>query len=130
MLKINNNEYNVLMSSIKYVEAIYNLQKVYSALVLLDIQLNGNKGFISFYIDFFDENDIKNIENKKYRELPTELNSKISMIEIYDTKNFIDFIDSEINLEFGNIVNNQIEMKLDIDDELIKLEYKGLLGIK
>lgn len=52
------------------------------------------------------------------------------MIEIYDTKNFIDFIDSEINLEFGNIVNNQIEMKLDIDDELIKLEYKGLLGIK
>ena len=130
MLKINNNEYNVLMSSIKYVEAIYNSQKVYSALVLLDIQLNGNKGFISFYIDFFDENDSKNIENKKYRELPTELNSKISMIEIYDTKNFIDFIDSEINLEFGNIVNNQIEMKLDIDDELIKLEYKGLLGIK
>lgn len=130
MLKINNNEYNVLMSSIKYVEAIYNSQKVYSALVLLDIQLNGNKGFISFYIDFFDENDIKNIENKKYRELPTELNSKISIIEIYDTKNFIDFIDSEINLEFGNIVNNQIEMKLDIDDELIKLEYKGLLGIK
>lgn len=130
MLKINNNEYNVLMSSIKYVEAIYNSQKVYSALVLLDIQLNGNKGFISFYIDFFDENDIKNIENKKYRELPTELNSKISMIEIYDTKNFIDFIDSEINLEFGNIVNNRIEMKLDIDDELIKLEYKGLLGIK
>lgn len=52
------------------------------------------------------------------------------MIEIYDTQNFIDFIDSEINLEFGNIVNNQIEMKLDIDDELIKLEYKGLLGIK
>lgn len=130
MLKINNNEYNVLMSSIKYVEAIYNSQKVYSALVLLDIQSNGNKGYISFYIDFFDEDDIKNIENKKYRELPTELNSKISMIEIYDTQNFIDFIDSEINLEFGNIVNNQVEMKLDIDDELIKLEYKGLLGIK
>lgn len=130
MLKINNNEYNVLMSSIKYVEAIYNSQKVYSALVLLDIQLNGNKGFISFYIDFFDENDIKNIENKKYRELPTELNSKISMIEIYDTNNFIDFIDSEVNLEFGNIDNDRIEMKLNIDDELIKLEYKGLLNIK
>lgn len=46
MLKINNNEYNVLMSSIKYVEAIYNSQKVYSALVLLDIQLNGNKDYI------------------------------------------------------------------------------------
>ena len=52
------------------------------------------------------------------------------MIEIYDTKNFIDFIESEVNLEFGNIDNNQIEMKLNIDDELIKLEYKGLLNIK
>ena len=44
--------------------------------------------------------------------------------------NFIDFIDSEVNLEFGNIYNNQIEMKLNINDELIKLEYKGLLNIK
>lgn len=130
MLKINNNEYNVLISNIKYVDATYNSQKGYSILVSLDIQLNETKGYISFYVDFFDENDIRNIENKKYIELPTELNSKISMIEIYDTKNFIDFIDSEVNLEFGNIDNNQIEMKLNIDDELIKLEYKGLLNIK
>ena len=52
------------------------------------------------------------------------------MIEIYDTNNFIDYIDSEVNLEFGNIDNDRIEMKLNIDDELIKLEYKGLLNIK
>ena len=70
------------------------------------------------------------IKNRKYIELPTELNSKITMIEIFDTANFIDFIDSEVNLEFGNIYNNQIEMKLNINDELIKLEYKGLLNIK
>lgn len=128
MLKINNNEYNVLSSNLKYVNATYNFKKGYSILVSLDIQLNKIKGYISFYVDFFDENDIKNIENKKYIELPTDLNSKISMIEIYDTKNFIDFIDSEVNLEFGNISNNQIEMKLNIDDELIKLEYNGLLS--
>ena len=81
-------------------------------------------------LTFFDDNDIKIIENRKYIELPTQLNSKISMIEIYDTNNFIDFIDSEVNLEFGNIDNDRIEMKLNIDDELIKLEYKGLLNIK
>lgn len=40
------------------------------------------------------------------------------------------FNDSEVNLEFGNIDNDQIEMKLNINDELIKLEYKGLLNIK
>ena len=29
-----------------------------------------------------------------------------------------------------DLYNNQIEMKLNINDELIKLEYKGLLNIK
>ena len=103
MLRINNNEYKVLTSDLKYVDATYNSKKGYSILVSLDIQLNEIKGYISFYVDFFDDNDIKIIENRKYIELPTELNSKISMIEIYDTNNFIDFIDSEVNLEFGNI---------------------------
>jgi|SRR5574344_701909 hypothetical protein len=130
MLKINNNEYKILTSDLKYVNASYNSKKGYSILVSLDIQLNEIKGYISFYVDFFDKKNIKSIENRKYIELPTELNSKISMIEICDTENFIDFIDSEVNLEFGNIYKNQIEMKLNIDDELIKLEYKGLLNIK
>ena len=99
-------------------------------MVSLDIELNNVKGYISFYVDFFKDKDFKNIKNRKYIELPTELNSKITVIEIFDTANFIDFIDSEVNLEFGNIYNNQIEMKLNINDELIKLEYKGLLSIK
>lgn len=130
MLKINNSEYKVLTSEIKYVNATHNERKGYSILVSLDIELNNVKGYISFYVDFFEDKHFKNIKNRKYIELPTELNSKITMIEIFDTTNFIDFIDSEVNLEFGNIYNNQIEMKLNIDDELIKLEYKGLLDIK
>lgn len=130
MLKINNSEYKVLASEIKYVNATHNARKGYSILVSLDIELNNAKGYVSFYVDFFEDKDFKKIENRKYVELPTELNSKISMIEIYDTNNFIDFIDSEVNLEFGNIDNDRIEMKLNIDDELIKLEYKGLLNIK
>ena len=130
MLKINNNEYKVLSSEIKYAQATYNNKKGYSILVSLDIEFNNIKGYISFYVDFFETNDIKNIENKKYIELAAESNSKITMIEILDTKNFIDFIDSEINLEFGNIINNQIKMNLIIDDSLIKLEYNGFLDIK
>ncbi len=130
MLKINNNKYKVLTSEIKYINATHNERKGYSILVSLDIELNNVKGYISFYVDFFKDKDFKNIKNRKYIELPTELNSKITMIEIFDTANFIDFIDSEVNLEFGNIYNNQIEMKLNINDELIKLEYKGLLSIK
>lgn len=129
MLNINNNEYKVLSSEIKYVNSTYNMRKGYSILVSLNIELNNVKGYISFYVDFFEVKDFKNIENKKYVELPTELDSKITMIEIFDTINFIDFIDSKVNLKFGNINNNQIEMNFGINDDLIKLEYNGLLNI-
>lgn len=129
MLEINNDKYNVLSSQIKFVNAKYNKQKVYSILVTIDIELNAVKGYISFYVDFFNNNHFKNIENKKYNELPTELDSKITMIEIFDTKNFVDFIDSNVIVKFGNILDNQIEIDLKIEDELIKLNYKGILDI-
>ena len=130
MLKINNSEYKVLTSEIKYVNATHNARKGYSILVSLDIELNNIKVYISFYVDFFEDKDFKNIENRKYVELPTKLDSKITMMEIFDTTDFIDFIDSEVNLEFGNINNDQIKMVLSINDKLVKLEYQGLLSVK
>ena len=97
---------------------------------LLDIEFNNIKGYVSFYVDFFENNDFKNIENRKYVELPTELDSKITMVEIFDTNDFIDFIDSEVILEFGDIDNDKIKMVLSINDKLVKLEYQGLLNVK
>ena len=52
------------------------------------------------------------------------------MIEIYDTYEFIDFIESIVILEFKTIQNNQIEVNLNINDKIIKLNYNGLLDIK
>ena len=130
MLRINNNEYKVLNSEVKYVNATHNTKKGYSILVSLDIEFNNIKGYISFYVDFFENNDFKNIENRKYVELPTELDSKITMVEIFDTNDFIDFIDSEVILEFGDIDNDKIKMVLSINDKLVKLEYQGLLSVK
>ena len=130
MLLINDKEYKVVSSQIKFVDAVYNKIKGYSILISLDIELNNIKGYISFYVDFFTNNDFKNIENKKYKELPTNLNSKITMIEIFDTHKFIDFIDSIVILEFKTIENGQIEGKLDINDKTIKLIYNGKFNIK
>lgn len=129
MLKINNEDYKILLSEIKYVNATYNKQKGFSILVTININLNGVNGYIKFYVDFFNNNNFKNIENKEYIELPTELDSKITMIEIFDTNKFIDFIDSNVTLKFGNIIDDRIEMHLNINDELIKLEYQGMLNI-
>ena len=130
MLKINNQEYKVLSSKMKYIHATYNNKKGYSLLISIDIEFNDAKGYISFYIDSFNNNDFKNIENKEYNELPTDFNSKIAMIEIFDTQNFIDYIESNVIVKFGNILDDQVEMNLNINDKLIKLKYHGMLDIK
>ena len=129
MLIINNKDYKIISSNIKYVNALYNKEKYYSIIVDMDIELNKEKGYIRFYIDKFKNNNIKNIENKKFIDLPTNLDSKISMIEINDTVRFIDFIDSEVIVEFNNIIDNKIETKIFINDDNIKLNYQGLLDI-
>ena len=130
MLKINNEEYSVLSSEVRWVDATYNKRKGYSILVDIKLNHNGIKGYINFYVDFFDNRDDNYIINKKYNELPSELNSKIDSVEIFDTKTFIDFIDSNVTLEFGNIKDNKIYMKLDINDELIKIEYEEMTEYK
>ena len=130
MLKINNEEYKVLSSEVRWVDATYNKRKGYSILVDIKLNHNGINGYINFYVDFFDNRDDNYIINKKYVELPSELNSKIDSVEIFDTKTFIDFIDSNVTLEFGNIKDNKIYMKLDINDELIKVEYKEMAEYK
>ena len=129
MLKINNEEYKVLSSEVRWVDATYNKRKGYS--ILVDIKLNHNSinGYINFYVDFFDNIDDNCIINKKYVELQSELNPKIYSIEIFDTKTFIDLIASNVTLEFGNIKGNKIYMKLDINDELIKIEYEEMTSI-
>ena len=129
MLIINNKGYKIISSNIKYVNALYNKEKYYSIIVDMDIELNKEKGYIRFYIDKFKNNNIKNIENKKFIDLPTNLDSRINMIEINDTVRFIDFIDSEVIVEFNNIIDDKIETKIFIDDDNIKLNYQGLLDI-
>ena len=130
MLKINNEEYKVLSSEVRWVDATYNKRKGYSILVDIKLNHNGINGYINFYVDFFDNRDNNYIINKKYNEFPSELNSKIYSVEIFDSKTFIDLIDSNVALEFGNIKDNKIYMKLDINDELIKIEYEGMTEYK
>lgn len=130
MLKINNEKYDILSSEVRWVDATYNKRKGYSILVDIKLNHNGINGYINFYVDFFDNRDNNYIINKKYNELPSELNSKIYSVEIFDTKTFIDLIDSNVTLEFGNIKDNKIYMKLDINDELIKIEYEEMTEYK
>lgn len=130
ILIINNLKYKILDSEIKFVNAKNNSKKGYSLLVCIDIMLDDIKGYINFYVDFFEEKNFKLIENKIYKELPTDIHSKISLFEIFDTKKFYGYIDSYVILKFSKIDNKNILIDFKIDDENIKLSYKGNLTIK
>ena len=108
MLKINNEEYKVLSSEVRWVDATYNKRKGYSILVDIKLNHNGINGYINFYVDFFDNRDDNYIINKKYVELPSELNSKI------------DFQNQDIIKIFNNF-NNVIENRERLNGAIKKV---------
>ena len=73
MLIINNKGYEIISSKIEYINSKYNKETYYS--ILINIELD-NKGYIKLYIDKFKNKDFKEIENKKYVDIPTNLDSK------------------------------------------------------
>ena len=129
MIKINNASYNVINSKVKYAQSTYNGYKGYAILVTLDIGKDEFKGYVSFYVDFFLNDDFKNIENKSYIENLNEFDSKVSMLEILTENDFTDYVHGKVFLYFGNIINKQIDMDLRIDSKELKLDYHGLLDL-
>ena len=61
IIKINNTSYNVINSKVKYALSTHNGYKGYAILVTMDIGKGEFKGYVSFYVDFFLNNDFKNI---------------------------------------------------------------------
>ena len=129
IIKINNTSYNVINSKVKYAQSTYNGYKGYAILVTLDIGKDEFKGYVSFYVDFFLNDDFKNIENKSYIENLNEFDSKVSMLEILTESGFTDYVHGKVFLNFGNIINKQVNMNLRIDSKELKLDYHGLLDL-
>ena len=129
IIKINNASYNVINSKVKYAQSTYNGYKGYAILVTMDIGKDDFKGYVSFYVDFFLNDDFKNIENKSYIENLNEFDSKVSMLEILAESDFTDYVHGKVFLNFGNIINKQINMDLRIDSKELKLDYHGLLDL-
>ena len=129
IIKINNTSYNVINSKVKYALSTHNGYKGYAILVTMDIGKGEFKGYVSFYVDFFLNDDFKNIENKSYIENLNEFDSKVSMLEILAESDFTDYVHGKVFLNFGNIINKQINMDLRIDSKELKLDYHGLLDL-
>lgn len=129
MLIINKEDYQLMDEKIHLVNARNNGDIGYSFYIDTQFHKNGILGYIKFYVGFFKNKTFDNIVCKKWRENPCDLDSTINYIEIMYGKRFIDFIDSRVYLEFGNIIDDKIEMKFIVDDELIQMDYISLLTI-
>ena len=133
MLLINDKKFKIIKKEVKFVDSKYNKKQGYSLLVTINFDFlnkkSENPGYISFYMEFLDARNIKYFENKKYDVYPDGFDIRLDMIEIYDLNNFIDFIDSNILVEFGSIKENEIKMKLNINDKLIKIEFDDFMDI-
>lgn len=130
MLRINDKEVEITKSTIKFANATYNKVKGYSPSIDISFINNNKTGYISFFLDFYLNNSFDNIINKTFIDNPWNDHPKINMIEIFDTINFYDNIDSDVTVILGEIKNNKIDFKLIIDAPLIKIEYDGLLDIE
>ena len=51
------------------------------------------------------------------------------MLEILVESDFTDYVHGKVFLNFGNIINKQINMDLRIDSKELKLDYHGLLDL-
>ena len=130
MLKINNKEVEITKSIVKFANATYNKVKGYSPLIDIYFTNENKSGYISFYLDFYLNNDFNNIIYKTFIDNPWNAHPKINMIEIFDTINFYDNIDSDVTVIFGELKNDKIDFRLIIDDALIKIEYSGTLDVE
>ena len=128
MLRINDKQVEITKSTIKFANAIYNKVKGYTPSIDISFINNDKAGYISFFLDFYLNNSFDNIINKTFKSNPMNF-EPISVIEIFDTINFYDNIDSDVTVTLGEIKNNKIDFKLIIDDSLIKIEYDGVLDI-
>ena len=129
MLEINQKRCEIRYSAIHYVTSLFNSKRLYSFLVDVEFTLQNQKGYISFYIGNFEEENIKNIKEKEFSTKDYK-NSKFHLFEIYDTKNFINDIKGSIDVKFGRVVDNTIEINIVVEDEQVHLKYDGILTIK
>ena len=129
MLEMNQQICEIRYSALHYVTSLINSKRLYSFLVDIEFTLQNQKGYISFYIGDFEEENIKNIEEKEFFTNDYE-NSIFQLLEIYDTKNFIDDLSGSIDVKFGRVVDDTIEVNIVVKDERVHLKYNGILNIK
>ena len=104
----------------------------YFGTVKILFDLNNKGGYILFDIDKMNSDDFNYYCNKKYKCLPRYDENTINNLEVYSTINFYNDDDFEniMFVEFGNIDNDEIECKVEINEEYLPIVFEGVLQLK
>lgn len=129
MLFINDESREIISSEIRFVNANIDRVNGYSILIEIVYAFNKKREFLTFSLDFFDNKEFENIENKTYIDIPTKRYSKIRIVEITEAKNLIKCIKNEVKILFGSVENKTIPTEIYIDTEYLKINYNGNLDI-
>lgn len=129
MLYIDNEKREIISNEIRFVNANIDRVNGYSILIEIIYAYNKKREFLTFSIDFFNDKNFENIENKTYIDIPTKRYSKIRIVEITEAKNLIKHIKNDVKIIFGSIKDNTIPTEINIDIEYLKINYNGKLDI-
>ncbi len=111
----------------KYVKNKENGYNIKIQLSFINVN-NKEKGYINLYVGFEKNNDIYCFLNKEYDGLPFEDDI---IFEVFDTEKFLDTeIESKISIKLKRIINNKVEAFFEINDDLIKIKFDGLLDFQ
>lgn len=131
MLIIKGQEINLVAQQLKIGEYIINGKKGYEIIISLKFKKNNKDGYLNLSAGYELENDIDKFINRVYKGVPFfDSKEEINWFEVYDTEHFYDTeIESEIYLNIKDKVDNKIEVNFEVNDELIKIKYEGVLNI-
>lgn len=133
MLYIDDKNLEVTKQTISIGNYIKNGKKGYNIniyLAFINIATKEN-GYINLDVGFEKNNNIKNFLNKEYKGNTFQNSSDDVYLEVFDTEKFLDSeIESNITVKLKNKIDNKVNTYIEVNDELIKIKFLGLLNIE
>ncbi len=131
MLNIDDKDLKVIKQSIYIGNFTYNDEEGYNICIALEfVNKNNDKGYLNLDAGFETKNDIKVFLNKEYSGIPFHSDNQFIFFEVFDTEKFLDTeIESNITINYKDIVDNKVETSFKLNDELIKIKFDGYLEI-
>ena len=110
----------------------YKNRDEYFGTVKILFELNNKSGYVIFDVDKLDSADFIYFSNKKYECMPRYDENTIHNLEVYNTIYFYsdDAFINIMQVEFGNIANDEIECKVKINEEYISIDFDDILKLK